>query len=185
MTREDALVLLNGLMHYFEDHWAFADLSDEEIEDSYKDLNKFDSDEDIRYGLIECLKDYRDAFEEVAWCIDTVVAYMEDRPIDGYQLLTKMPFDKPEAATAKSTMSTKMRDFYTAAYPSDDIGEDLSPTATFQDLFDALDSGKDVYSAIFGDNGMGDSIVRERLFEELSVIMDCDYDYIYRMWLAN
>lgn len=86
MTRKDVIVLLNGIMHYFEDHWAFADLSDEEIADSYKDLDKFDSDEVIYYGLIEYLKEYRDSFEEIAWSIDAVVNYMEANPIRNHIL---------------------------------------------------------------------------------------------------
>lgn len=85
---------------------------------------------------------------------------------------------------AKYHLTSKLRSTYHKEYPLDDYYLEMSKTATFVDLFEALDFGKDVYEVIFGNSVMGDSIVRERLFEILSNIMGCDYEYIYEKWLA-
>lgn len=76
MTRDDILVLLNGIIHNMEDHWVFADLDDDEIAQSYRDLDRFDSDVEVGYGLVEFLEDWKDAFEEIAWSIDLVCSYI-------------------------------------------------------------------------------------------------------------
>lgn len=73
MTRDDTIVLLNGIMKYCESHWMFADLGEKEIEDSYKDLERFDSDHKVAYGLIEWLEDNKNCLEEIKWSIDLVL----------------------------------------------------------------------------------------------------------------
>lgn len=72
-----------------------------------------------------------------------------------------------------------IRDFYLEQYPTDDLGIEIDPNATFEGLFKVLDSYRDVYEYI----GVGDSVIRERVFEELASIMQVDYDYIYNQWL--
>ncbi len=60
---------------------------------------------------------------------------------------------------------------------ADEMG---SRRSTFQDVLDALESGKNVYEVI----GADDSLVRERVFQELSKLTGKDYDYFYDKWLA-
>ena len=74
--------------------------------------------------------------------------------------------------------SVSIKDFYLTEHSDDWLGEDLNDL-TFADLFDILNYGEDVYDAI----GVEDSMVRERLFDELSKLMNLDYDVIYSMWL--
>ena len=76
-----------------------------------------------------------------------------------------------------------IKDWYHEEFPSDDMWEDIDEYVTFADLFDALDHYRDVYRCIFGNPAIGDSIVRERCFDELSKIMQVDYDYVYKQWL--
>ena len=80
----------------------------------------------------------------------------------------------------RTTEKTKIRHWYTTTYPEDDLGKQLSD-ATFYDLFETLDNYQDVYELL----GVGDSIIRERVFEELSKIMEVDYDYVYEQWLKG
>ena len=80
----------------------------------------------------------------------------------------------------QTTEKTKIKDWYTTTYPDDDLGTELS-TATFYDLFEALDHYKDVYKVL----GVGDSIIRERVFSELAKIMKVDYEYVYEQWLKG
>jgi hypothetical protein len=73
----------------------------------------------------------------------------------------------------------KIREYYLEAYPTDDLGTEINPQATFEGLFQTLDRYGDVYEYI----GVGDSIIRERCFEQLAHIMDCPYDEIYEQWM--
>ena len=75
--------------------------------------------------------------------------------------------------------NTKLKEWYTTNYPSDELGAGINPDSTFQNLFDALDQYRDVYEVI----GVGDSLVRERLFESLAEITGYDYQIIYEQWM--
>ena len=75
--------------------------------------------------------------------------------------------------------NTKLKEWYTTNYPDDELGDEINPDSTFQNLFDALDQYRDVYEVI----GVGDSLVRERLFESLADVTHYDYDTIYNQWL--
>lgn len=80
----------------------------------------------------------------------------------------------------QTTEKTKIKDWYTAAFPTDDLGTELS-NATFYDLFEALDNYRDVYELL----GVGDSIIRERVFAELAKVMEVNYNYIYEQWMKG
>jgi hypothetical protein len=73
-----------------------------------------------------------------------------------------------------------VREFYVKNYPSDDMGADINPQATFDGLVHALSNCQDVYEYL----NVYDSIIRERLFEKLSLILNCEYEVIYQQWLS-
>ncbi len=79
------------------------------------------------------------------------------------------------------TKTTKLRDYYCSVYPSDELGVEIDETVTFYDLFDALDRYRDVYDVI----GVGDSVIRERLFYALAKLMDVPYKEVYDQWLMG
>ncbi len=72
-----------------------------------------------------------------------------------------------------------IREFYLETYPTDDLGLELNPTPTFAGLLNQLIVGGDVYRYI----GVGDSLIRERLFERLAEELNVKYDYVYNLWL--
>jgi hypothetical protein len=72
----------------------------------------------------------------------------------------------------------KIREFYLENYPTDELGIEIDPTATFGGLYQALQDYDDVYEYI----GISDSIIRERLFERLSEITGNDYEEIHARW---
>ena len=74
-----------------------------------------------------------------------------------------------------------IKKWYIRSYPTDELGEELNEDVTFKDLWDALNKKQDVYEIM----GVGDSLVRERLFEYLSLIYDVDYDVVYKKWLQS
>jgi hypothetical protein len=72
-----------------------------------------------------------------------------------------------------------IREFYLENYPTDDLGLELNDTPTFAGLLNQLIVGGDVYRYI----GVGDSVIRERLFERLAEELNVKYDYVYNLWL--
>ena len=72
-----------------------------------------------------------------------------------------------------------IKKWYMRSYPTDELGEELNDDVTFRDLMDALNNKQDVYELM----GVADSVVRERLFQYLSLVYDVDYDVVYKKWL--
>ena len=66
-------------------------------------------------------------------------------------------------------------------YATDELGEQIRMGVTFKDVFHALDNRVCVYDLL----NVHDSLVRERVFEALSEVMECEYDYIFSQWLRR
>lgn len=76
---------------------------------------------------------------------------------------------------------TKLYDFYTQAFPTDEEGAKINRNATFQDAFECLQAGFNFYAFL----GVDDSLVRERIFDALATLMGCSYDHVYYQWLNH
>jgi hypothetical protein len=74
-----------------------------------------------------------------------------------------------------------IKEFYLNTYPTDELGEKLNENTTFVGLLTTLYDGGDVYDYF----GVGDSIIRERLFEELANQINKPYDYVYDLWMKD
>ena len=72
-----------------------------------------------------------------------------------------------------------IKEYYLTTFPSDELGLELNETPTFPGLLNQLIVGGDVYRYI----GVGDSIIRERLFERLAQELEVSYEYVYNLWL--
>ena len=72
-----------------------------------------------------------------------------------------------------------MKEYYLENFPTDELGIEINENATFEGLFRVLDNYEDVYEYI----GVGDSVIRERVFSRLSEIMGVTYDEVYSQWL--
>jgi len=72
-----------------------------------------------------------------------------------------------------------IKNWYRKNYPTDDLGEELNDFNTFEDLYNGISNRVDVYEII----GVGDSVIRERLFDHLSNIKGVKYENIYQKWL--
>lgn len=76
--------------------------------------------------------------------------------------------------------ATPVREYYLNEYPMDPLGEEIAD-ATFADVLDALNGGKNVYDVI----GVGDSVVREGVFTGLSKLLNAPYRDVYNLWLKR
>jgi hypothetical protein len=99
-------------------------------------------------------------------------------------LVVSKPAPAPNTVSAKQTMPNDLelnvKKYYLATFPEDKKeGEYLNPKITFNDLYNSLKSGDDIYEVL----GRYDSIIRERSFEKLAEILGKKYDYVYYLWL--
>ena len=75
----------------------------------------------------------------------------------------------------------KIKEWYISSYPDDEVGQEIDNTLTFEELYHAMKMNDDFYETI----GEGiDSVVRERIFAEMSYIFNVSYDDIYNLWLT-
>lgn len=77
-------------------------------------------------------------------------------------------------------LQERVRTWYKAAYPTDELGDEIHPALTFGDTLIAIVKGEDIYQTL----GTWDSIVRERLFEKLCEITGLEYGEIYLSWVG-
>lgn len=87
------------------------------------------------------------------------------------QALDRFVEKKQGTASGTGSMSESATDWYAKKYKRD---KDMAPKGTFEQLYQSLKRGEDVYE---------DSIVRERVFEEMSKRLNKPYDHLYDMWL--
>ena len=81
----------------------------------------------------------------------------------------------------KLRAKSNVKAFYLDKYPTDELSQEIDRNISFKMVFECLDSYGNIYDLI----GVGDSLVRERIFEALAKIMNVEYDYIYYQWLGN
>lgn len=72
-----------------------------------------------------------------------------------------------------------VREWYMLAFPTDGLGAEINPQLTFDDALSAVPTGNGFYSAL---GTTPDSVVRERVFEELCNRYGYTYDDIYGSW---
>ena len=87
-------------------------------------------------------------------------------------------FDMKKIGNAKRL---RVKNWYIKNYPTDDLGKEINDNLSFWSFYTYLFQGFNVYSVL----GVGDSIVRERVFEKLAEILGVQYDYIYKLWLKT
>ena len=85
--------------------------------------------------------------------------------------------EESKKSEANGPFDAPIKDWYMGAYKDDDLGDRLN--GTFKGVLQTLLRGDDVYTYI----GVGDSLIRERLFSQLAKMLDVDYDEIYNVWL--
>lgn len=82
--------------------------------------------------------------------------------------------------TIKVYDHNNIKEWYKATYKDDELGDNINEVS-WSDLWEGLCKGTEVYDII----GLADSVVRERLFEELADNMGVHYDVVYYTWLGE
>lgn len=80
--------------------------------------------------------------------------------------------------SADSNLNDSIKEWYKKTYKTDECGEDINPNTTFMEV---LSDAENAYDLI----GVTDSIVRERVFDELSKRTNIPYEKIHNMWMGK
>ena len=94
------------------------------------------------------------------------------------------PSGTSRVPSGKASSETYIKPWYCAKYPTDSMGQDINPKATFKGALDVLkraNTTSDFYDYI----NAHDSVIRERIFDELARRTNQSYDTIYRAWLGT
>lgn len=73
-----------------------------------------------------------------------------------------------------------LKDWYTKEYPNDELGYELNDDVDLRRCFSSLGRDPDIYDVM----GVGDSVIRERVFAKMADVLGVDYDVIYYKWLG-
>lgn len=100
--------------------------------------------------------------------------YYEARALSAFR-------NRPEPTASKDD---PVLGWYRNAFPDDDIVDGAPEDRwglTFADVYGAMEDGGDFYEII----GIGDSVVRERVFGGIADAYGIDYDAVYDLWLRS
>ena len=90
--------------------------------------------------------------------------------------------DMKEINGIQITLFSNVKEVYCKAYPTDNMGKSLNDNLTLVEMLSGMMKGNNTYQMLFPDEGF-DSLVRERVFEMLAIVAECDYNDIYNLWL--
>lgn len=101
-----------------------------------------------------------------------------------YEYMTKRKMatgGEIDSNNIKLAKRLKVKQWYTKTYPQDDLGQQIRQDLNFWLLWSYMSQGYNVYKIL----EVPDSLVRERVFEKLSKILEIDYNVIYKKWLNS
>lgn len=91
----------------------------------------------------------------------------------------ELPFCYPMGKKSSNvSLEEQIKPWYVKTYKSDELGKEISETVTFNNVLKAPQSVYDLLDVT-------DSLVRERVFEEVSKRSGISYDDIYNRWLGK
>lgn len=170
--KTDAEEHLQRMKQYSKQESMSADELDKYIKD-VKSLLK------SKYGM-----DFNDKDTcrlNVGWLEKLDAMFYQGKPVEdgAKEVAAFCGYNKNESkkSEANGPFDAPIKDWYMGAYKEDDLGDRLN--GTFKGAIQTLLRGDDIYDYI----GVGDSLIRERLFSKLAEMLDVDYDEIYNVWL--
>lgn len=170
--KTDAEEHLQRMKQYSKQESMSADELDKYIKD-VKSLLK------SKYGM-----DFNDKDTcrlNVGWLEKLDAMFYQGKPVEdgAKEVAAFCGYNKNESkqSEANGPFDAPIKDWYMGAYKEDDLGDRLN--GTFKGALQTLLRGDDIYDYI----GVGDSLIRERLFSKLAEMLDVDYDEIYNVWL--
>lgn len=112
--------------------------------------------------------------------VDDLVNHLDKLQSNKYKInvVSKDAKEKSGKEMYDLLKATNVKNWYKDTFPQDELADEINDSITFYDVFNALDNHKDIYNLL----GVGDSVVRERVFNALDDILDEPEGYSYEQW---
>lgn len=146
------------------EQWFNVKASDDSTLECEYDYDAEQSDED---------RDYFDSSVETNNIEDVILKAINDT--------TKVNEEK--SSDKDVTIDSNIKEWYKKEYSDDELGDEIASNVTFNDIFKVLDNceSTDIYELL----GVGDSIVRERVFSKIEKILGEPRGTCFELWLAT
>ena len=146
-------------------------------------VDLFENYETLPKKVRDTIDFYMEKYQDGDYTYEDSKRFLKEMQKQGYTFeygLDNEPYDLRKMSKG-GEVNVKIKDWYKKNYPTDDLGEELNDTNTFEDVENALNKGDDVFEVF----EVGDSIIRERLFQHLAKIKGVSYGFIYEKWLSE
>ena len=89
--------------------------------------------------------------------------------------------EKVVETSDEDELNSSVKEWYLNSFDVDNLGSEISENVTFGDVMRCLEEHNDFYECI----GVGDSVIRERVFEKLAEILNVEPLTVYYQWLKD
>ncbi|MGN0764853.1 MAG: zincin-like metallopeptidase domain-containing protein [Christensenellales bacterium] len=120
---------------------------------------------------LDVVKKDKDVFFKAAADADKIVKYISDNYLN-----KEVAKQDEEVTTQEKILEPNVSKWYQDNYPDDDMGKDINTAIVFDDILNR----ESEFSTIVG---VSDSVIRERIFNELANRANVPYEEIYDRWL--
>ena len=136
--------------------------------------------------LSEKCKGLKESVEEdmenvVAPPVEEEDIYDIDEPETIEEPVNEVSEEEVVETSDEDELNSSVKEWYLNSFDVDNLGSEISENVTFGDVMRCLEEHNDFYECI----GVGDSVIRERVFEKLAEILNVEPLTVYYQWLKD
>ena len=132
-----------------------------------------------RKGLKESVEE--DMENVVAPPVEEEDIYDIDEPETIEEPVNEVSEEEVVETSDEDELNSSVKEWYLNSFDVDNLGSEISENVTFGDVMRCLEEHNDFYECI----GVGDSVIRERVFEKLAEILNVEPLTVYYQWLKD
>ena len=107
--------------------------------------------------------------------------YDIDEPETVEEPVNEVSEEEVVETSEEDELNSSVKEWYLNSFDVDNLGSEISENVTFGDVMRCLEEHNDFYECI----GVGDSVIRERVFEKLAEILNVEPLTVYYQWLKD
>ena len=132
-----------------------------------------------RKGLKESVEE--DMENVIAPPVEEEDIYDIDEPETIEKPVNEVSEEEVVETSDEDELNSSVKEWYLNSFDVDNLGSEISENVTFGDVMRCLEEHNDFYDCI----GVGDSVIRERVFEKLAEILNVEPLTVYYQWLKD
>lgn len=132
-----------------------------------------------RKGLKESVEE--DMENVITPLVEEEDIYDIDEPETVEEPVNEVSEEEVVETSDEDELNSSVKEWYLNSFDVDNLGSEISENVTFGDVMRCLEEHNDFYECI----GVGDSVIRERVFEKLAEILNVEPLTVYYQWLKD